>query len=48
MYEFKYSMEYIKRMPASTFQILLEELKKKSDREEEEIKKSKKGGKTLR
>jgi len=33
---------------ATMLPILLEELKKKSDREEEEIKKSKKGGKTMR
>ena len=44
MHEFKYTMEYVRQMPACTFQILLEELKKKAEREEAEMKKNSKGG----
>lgn len=35
MYEFGYDIEQMSKMPATTFEILLDELRKKSEREKE-------------
>ncbi len=45
MYEFKeLDIDVVRRMPASTFMILLDELNKKNEMDREEMKKSGKGG----
>lgn len=42
MENFGYTIEELKRMPATTFHILLDEMKKKAIREKEALKSSKK------
>jgi hypothetical protein len=41
MREFGYNIEEIKTMPATTFYILLDEMKKQAEKEKEEMNKSK-------